>query len=84
MIVAILGAGPAGMSCANACLSFGLTPVVIERGPHLGGAQRDNFHPNAAPRPAVYPSASIGGATASGSQALIIEGAVNRVAFFLK
>ena len=46
MIVAILGAGPAGMSCANACLSFGLTPVVIERGPHLGGAQRDNFHPN--------------------------------------
>ncbi len=46
MIVAILGAGPAGMSCAHACLSFGLTPVVIERGPHLGGAQRDNFHPN--------------------------------------
>ena len=32
LIVAILGAGPAGMSCANACLSFGLTPVVIERG----------------------------------------------------
>lgn len=46
MIVAILGAGPAGMSCANACLSFGLTPVVIERGDHLGGAQRSNFHPN--------------------------------------
>lgn len=46
MIVAILGAGPAGMSCANACLSFGLTPVVIERGGHLGGAQRSNFHPN--------------------------------------
>lgn len=46
MIVAILGAGPAGMSCANACLSFGLTPVVIERGDHLGGAQRNNFHPN--------------------------------------
>jgi len=46
MIVAILGAGPAGMSCANACLSFGLTPVVIERGDHLGGAQRGNFHPN--------------------------------------
>jgi thioredoxin reductase len=46
MIVAILGAGPAGMSCANACLSFGLTPVVIERSDHVGGAQRSNFHPN--------------------------------------
>lgn len=46
MRVAILGAGPAGMSCANACLSFGLTPVVIERGDHVGGAQRSNFHPN--------------------------------------
>lgn len=46
MIVAIIGAGPAGMSCANACLSFGLTPVVIERGDHAGGAQRTNFHPN--------------------------------------
>ena len=46
MIVAIIGAGPAGMSCANACLSFGLTPVVIERSPHVGGAQRSNFHTN--------------------------------------
>ncbi|MCP5278374.1 MAG: NAD(P)/FAD-dependent oxidoreductase [Thiobacillus sp.] len=46
MIVAILGAGPSGMSCANACLSFGLTPVVIERGAHVGGAQRSNFHTN--------------------------------------
>jgi thioredoxin reductase len=46
MIVAILGAGPAGMSCANACLSFGLTPVVVERSEQLGGAQRDNFHAN--------------------------------------
>ncbi|MBI5330595.1 MAG: NAD(P)/FAD-dependent oxidoreductase [Betaproteobacteria bacterium] len=46
MIVAILGAGPAGMSCANACLSFGLTPVVIERSDQAGGAQRANFHPN--------------------------------------
>ena len=44
--VAILGAGPAGMSCANALLSFGLEPVVIERSDHLGGAQRTNFHPN--------------------------------------
>lgn len=46
MRVAILGAGPAGMSCANACLSFGLTPLVIERANHPGGTQRSNFHPN--------------------------------------
>ena len=46
MIVAILGAGPAGMSCANACLSFGLTPVVIEQSGEIGGIQRGNFHPN--------------------------------------
>ena len=46
LTVAILGAGPAGMSCANACLSFGLIPVVIERSDHAGGAQRTNFHPN--------------------------------------
>lgn len=46
MIVAILGAGPAGMSCANACLSFGLTPVVIERSAYAGGVQRGNFHTN--------------------------------------
>lgn len=45
-IVAILGAGPAGMSCANVCLSFGLAPLVIERGDHVGGAQRTNFHEN--------------------------------------
>jgi thioredoxin reductase len=46
MIVAILGAGPAGMSCANACLSFGLSPVVIEQSGEVGGIQRGNFHPN--------------------------------------
>lgn len=46
MTVAIVGGGPAGMSCANACLSFGLTPILIERGDHVGGAQRTNFHPN--------------------------------------
>lgn len=46
MRVAILGAGPAGMSCANACLSFGLAPVVIEASDHVGGTQRGNFHPN--------------------------------------
>ena len=46
MEVAIIGAGPAGMSCANALLAFGLTPIVIERSGHAGGAQRTNFHPN--------------------------------------
>lgn len=46
MRVAILGAGPAGMSCANACLSFGLEPVVLEATDHVGGTQRSNFHPN--------------------------------------
>jgi len=34
------------MSCANALLSFGLEPVVIEQSDHVGGAQRTNFHPN--------------------------------------
>ena len=42
----ILGAGPAGLSCANALHSFGLQAVVIERGAEIGGAQRANFHPN--------------------------------------
>ncbi|NWG86704.1 MAG: NAD(P)/FAD-dependent oxidoreductase [Hydrogenophilaceae bacterium] len=46
MNVAIIGAGPAGMSCANALLTFGLTPIVIDRSDHAGGAQRTNFHPN--------------------------------------
>lgn len=46
MKVAILGAGPAGMSCANACLSYGLEPIVIEASDHVGGTQRSNFHPN--------------------------------------
>lgn len=46
MKVAVIGAGPAGMSCANALLSFGLEPVVIERADHVGGIQRANFHPN--------------------------------------
>lgn len=46
MKVAILGAGPAGMSCANACLSYGHEPIVIEASDHVGGTQRSNFHPN--------------------------------------
>jgi len=46
MRVAILGAGPAGMSCANVCQSYGLSPVIIERGGVVGGSQRANFHPN--------------------------------------
>lgn len=46
MKVAVIGAGPAGMSCANALLSFGLEAVVVERDSHVGGIQRANFHPN--------------------------------------
>lgn len=46
MLPVILGAGPAGLSCANALLSFGLQSIVIERGEPIGGAQRANFHPN--------------------------------------
>lgn len=42
----IFGAGPAGMSCAEALANFGLSPCVIERAAHIGGAQRNNFHPN--------------------------------------
>jgi thioredoxin reductase len=34
------------MSCANACLSYGLDPLVIESTDHVGGTQRSNFHPN--------------------------------------
>ncbi len=42
----ILGAGPAGLSCANALHSFGLQALVIEHEAEIGGAQRANFHPN--------------------------------------
>jgi thioredoxin reductase len=46
MFVVILGAGPAGMTCANALHTFGIQSMVVERSAHLGGAQRTNFHPN--------------------------------------
>lgn len=46
MHAVILGAGPAGLSCANALHSFGLTACVIENRAEIGGAQRANFHPN--------------------------------------
>ncbi|TSA23207.1 MAG: NAD(P)/FAD-dependent oxidoreductase [Betaproteobacteria bacterium] len=46
MHAVILGAGPAGLSCANALHSFGLAAVVIENRAEIGGAQRANFHPN--------------------------------------
>lgn len=42
----IIGAGPAGLSCANALHTFGLQAIVIERSTEIGGAQRANFHPN--------------------------------------
>lgn len=46
MFVVILGAGPAGMTCANALHTFGIEALLIESSEHLGGAQRTNFHPN--------------------------------------
>jgi thioredoxin reductase len=46
MQTVIIGAGPAGLSCANALLSFGIQPALIERSANIGGAQRANFHPN--------------------------------------
>lgn len=46
MFVVILGAGPAGMTCANALLTFGIESLLVESSEHFGGAQRTNFHPN--------------------------------------
>jgi len=46
MFVVILGAGPAGMTCANALHTFGIESLVLERDTVPGGAQRNNFHPN--------------------------------------
>lgn len=46
MQTVIIGAGPAGLSCANALMSFGIQPALVERSGHIGGAQRANFHPN--------------------------------------
>lgn len=41
--VAVLGAGPAGMSAALWLKQLGFSPIVIEPSTHLGGMQRLNF-----------------------------------------
>lgn len=46
MKIAILGGGPAGMSCALWLKNFGYSPVMIEAEPVLGGLQRLDFHDN--------------------------------------
>ncbi|MDD9898353.1 MAG: NAD(P)/FAD-dependent oxidoreductase [Candidatus Melainabacteria bacterium] len=45
--VAIIGGGPAGMSCALWCKLYGLEPVIIERTSELGGLQNLNCKTNA-------------------------------------
>jgi thioredoxin reductase len=44
--VAILGGGPAGLSCALWLQQLGLAPVVMERSPQLGGIQRSSHYVN--------------------------------------
>jgi len=44
-IMAIIGGGPAGMSCAIWLKNFGLYPIIIEKSKQLGGSQNLNaFH----------------------------------------
>lgn len=44
--VAIVGGGPAGMSCALWLKQLRLHPLLIETAPALGGALRNNWHRN--------------------------------------
>jgi thioredoxin reductase len=44
--VAILGGGPAGLTCALWLKQLGLTPVVLERLPQAGGIQRTSHYVN--------------------------------------
>lgn len=44
--VAIIGAGPAGMSCALWLKNLGLAPCLIDRAGEMGGALRTNFLEN--------------------------------------
>lgn len=46
MNIAIIGGGPAGMSCALWLANFGYRPIMIEADSALGGLQRYNFHDN--------------------------------------
>ena len=42
--VAIIGAGPVGLAAAAHALERGLTPLVLEAGPHIGHAVRQWGH----------------------------------------
>jgi thioredoxin reductase len=44
--VAIIGGGPAGMSCALWLHNYGLRPVIVEQAAALGGMARRNPYPN--------------------------------------
>jgi len=44
--VAILGGGPAGLSCALWLKQLGIAPVVLERSPQVGGIQRSSHFVN--------------------------------------
>lgn len=44
--VAIIGGGPAGLSCALWLQLYDITPLVFEKGHTLGGLQAENPHPN--------------------------------------
>lgn len=46
MNIAVIGGGPAGMSCALWLTNFGYRPIIIEADSALGGLQRYNFHDN--------------------------------------
>lgn len=44
-VIAIVGGGPAGMSCALWLKNLGFCPIIIEKNPQLGGLQNINpFH----------------------------------------
>ena len=44
--VAIIGGGPAGMSCALWLCNYGLQPIIVERDMALGGMARRSPYPN--------------------------------------
>lgn len=44
--IAIIGAGPAGLSCALWLSNMGCRPILLERAPHAGGMLRFNHHSN--------------------------------------
>lgn len=46
MNIVVVGAGPAGMSCALWLKNFGYRPIVLDRADAPGGIQKDNFHNN--------------------------------------